>query len=322
MVQIALGIQEGVPFGYGEAAGFEAVCLSWIILSSWAFPRWSNAGLGGSNPYGPKVYPSFAYLEKPAVDSPTRALYILAPMKGVVLAGGLGSRLYPLTKVTNKHLLPVYDRPMVYYSIEKLVEAQIQEILLVTGGNNAGDFLRLLGSGREFGLNRISYTYQEGEGGIAAALALAEDFADGERIVVLLADNIFEAPLTPYINSFKAQSHGAKILLKEVSNPAQFGVVEVRDGRVVSIEEKPAHPKSPYAQIGVYFYDGDVFDIIRGLKPSARGELEITDVNNVYLKRGCLTYEILKGFWVDAGESIESYFLASARVREWRQGRG
>lgn len=243
-------------------------------------------------------------------------------MKGVVLAGGLGSRLYPLTKVTNKHLLPVYDRPMVYYSIEKLVEAQIREILLVTGGNNAGDFLRLLGSGHEFGLSRINYTYQEGEGGIAAALALAEDFADGGRIVVLLGDNIFEDPLTPYVNSFEAQPHGAKILLKEVPNPARFGVVEVRDGRVVSIEEKPEHPKSPYAQTGIYFYDGEVFEIIRGLKPSARGELEITDVNNAYLMRGDLSYEILKGFWVDAGESIESYFLASAQVREWQLKRG
>jgi glucose-1-phosphate thymidylyltransferase len=240
-------------------------------------------------------------------------------MKGVVLAGGLGSRLYPLTKVTNKHLLPVYDRPMVYYPIEKLVEAQISDILLVTGGESAGEFLRLLGSGHEFGLHRINYTYQEGEGGIAAALALAEDFAGGERIIVLLGDNIFEDPLTPYINSFEAQPRGAKIILKEVPNPAQFGVVEVRDGRVVSIEEKPEYPKSLYAQTGIYFYDGKVFKIIRSLKPSARGELEITDVNNCYLAWGELTYDILKGFWLDAGESIESYFWASMQVREWRQ---
>lgn len=236
-------------------------------------------------------------------------------MKGVVLAGGTGSRLNPLTRVTNKHLLPIYDKPMVYYPIQTLVNAGIHEILLVTGGKNAGDFLRLLGNGRDFGLKHLNYTYQDGEGGIADALALAEHFADGESICVILGDNIIENNVCQAVATFRKQEEGAKILLKEVTDAQRFGVAEVRGDRVVGIEEKPKHPKSNYAVIGIYLYDQTVFQKIRRLKPSGRGELEITDVNNFYLEEGKLTYEILDGWWTDAG-TFESLLRANTLVAE------
>ena len=222
-------------------------------------------------------------------------------MKGVVLAGGLGSRLHPLTKVTNKHLLPVYDRPMIYYPIQTLVNAGIREIMLVTGGNNAGDFLKLLGNGKEFGLHHLDYTYQEGEGGIADALRLAEYFADGEPVCVVLGDNIIEGNIVSAAQAFLEQKVGAKILLKEVKDPQRFGVPVLNGDRVVEIEEKPKQPRSPYAVTGLYFYDARVFDIIKTLKPSGRGELEITDVNNAYIEARQLTWEVLEGWWTDAG---------------------
>jgi glucose-1-phosphate thymidylyltransferase len=222
-------------------------------------------------------------------------------MKGVVLAGGTGSRLFPITRVTNKHLLPVHDKPMVFYPIQTLVNADIREILLVTGGNNAGDFLRLLGNGRDFGLKHIHYTYQEGEGGIAAALSLAEDFADGEPICVILGDNIIESNIRGAVESFSKQSRGAKILLKKVDDADRFGVAELRGDRVIGIEEKPRKPKSDYAVVGIYLYDSSVFQKIKRLKPSGRGELEITDVNNFYIDEDALTFEILQGWWTDAG---------------------
>lgn len=236
-------------------------------------------------------------------------------MKGVVLAGGTGSRLNPLTRVTNKHLLPVYDKPMVYYPIQTLVNAGIEQILLVTGGKNAGEFLRLLGNGRDFGLKHLHYTYQEGEGGIAEALGLAEHFADGEAICVVLGDNIIENNICEAVENFKAQKHGGKILLKEVPDAERFGVAEIRNGRVVGIEEKPRVPKSHYAVIGVYMYDATVFEKIRRLKPSGRGELEITDVNNFFVEEGTLTCEILKGWWTDAG-TFESLLRANNLVAE------
>ena len=222
-------------------------------------------------------------------------------MKGVVLAGGLGSRLHPLTKVTNKHLLPVYDRPMIYYPIQTLVNAGIREIMLVTGGNNAGDFLKLLGNGKEFGLHHLDYTYQEGEGGIADALRLAEYFADGEPVCVVLGDNIIEGNIVRATQAFREQKVGAKILLKEVKDPQRFGVPVLNGDRVVKIEEKPQQPRSPYAVTGLYFYDARVFEIIKTLKPSGRGELEITDVNNAYIEARQLTWEVLEGWWTDAG---------------------
>ena len=234
-------------------------------------------------------------------------------MRGVVLAGGLGTRLLPLTKVTNKHLLPVYDRPMVYYPLQTLANAGVQEIMLVTGGNSAGDFLRLLGNGKEFGLKRLNYTYQEGEGGIADALRLAEHFADGEPVCVMLGDNIIEGNIVAAAQSFRQQQQGAKILLKEVKDPQRFGVPVLDGRRVVKIEEKPANPRSSYAVTGVYFYDASVFDIIKTLKPSGRGELEITDVNNAYIAAGTLTWDVLEGWWTDAG-TIESLYLANQLV--------
>src|SRR6202047_2696859 len=236
-------------------------------------------------------------------------------MKGVVLAGGTGSRLSPLTRVTNKHLLPVYNKPMVYYPIQTLVNAGIREILLVTGGKNAGEFLRLLGNGRDFGLKHINYTYQEGEGGIAEALGLAEHFSDGEPVCVVLGDNIIENNVRQAVENFKKQGQGAKILLKEVQDAERFGVAEIRGNSVVNIEEKPRNPKSNYAVIGVYLYDATVFQKIRRLKPSGRGELEITDVNNFYVKEGNLTYEILDGWWTDAG-TFESLLRANNLVAE------
>ncbi len=234
-------------------------------------------------------------------------------MKGIVLAGGLGSRMYPLTKVTNKHLLPIYHKPMIYYPIETLVGAGISEILIVTGGKNAGDFLRLLGNGKEFGLKHINYTYQEGEGGIAAALALAEFFADGEPVCVILGDNIIEGSIAPYVENFKKQKTGSRILLKEVEDPQRFGVAEIDGGRIVRIDEKPDCPASNYAVTGIYMYDGEVFDIVKTLKPSARGELEITDVNNYYIRHGKLEYDILEGWWTDAG-TFESLLRATNLV--------
>ena len=236
-------------------------------------------------------------------------------MKGVVLAGGTGSRLSPLTRVTNKHLLPVYDKPMIYYPIQTLVNAGIHEILLVTGGRSAGDFLRLLGNGREFGLRHIDYTYQDGEGGIAQALGLAEYFAGGDPVCVILGDNIIEKNICNAVESFALQRDGAKILLKEVPDPQRFGVPEIRDGRVLGIEEKPLAPKSNYAVIGIYLYDQTVFDKIRRLKPSGRDELEITDVNNFYIEEGNLTYEVLNGWWTDAG-TFESLLHANNLVAQ------
>ncbi len=228
-------------------------------------------------------------------------------MKGVVLAGGLGTRMYPLTKVTNKHLLPVYSEPMIYYPIRTLVNAGIDEILIVTGGNSAGEFLRLLGNGKEFGLRHIHYTYQEGEGGIAAALSLAEFFADNGKIAVVLGDNIIEKNIRNAVEAFRKQGEGARILLKEVSDPQRFGVPVFEGDRIVRVEEKPAKPLSNYAVIGIYMYDRRVFEFIRSLKPSQRGELEITDVNNFYIREGKMEWDVLEGWWTDAGtfESLQ-----------------
>jgi glucose-1-phosphate thymidylyltransferase len=236
-------------------------------------------------------------------------------MKGVILAGGLGTRLYPLTKVTNKHLLPVYDKPMIYYPIQTLINAGIDDILIVTGGNNAGDFLKLLGNGKEFGLKHINYTYQEGEGGIAEALGLAEFFASGEKICVVLGDNIIEKNIRKAVENFRRQKEGAKILLKEVPDPQRFGVPELKGDRIVRIEEKPKSPKSHYAVIGIYLFDQEVFNFIKPLKPSDRGELEITDVNNQYIEKGLMTWDILEGWWTDAG-TFESLLRANQLVAQ------
>lgn len=240
-------------------------------------------------------------------------------MKGIVLAGGLGTRLLPLTRITNKHLLAVYDQPMIYYPIQKLAQAGIKDVIIVTGGNSSGDFLRLLKNGTEFGLRRLHYTYQEGEGGIAEALGLTKEFAEGERVVVILGDNIFEDDLTPYIKSYEAQKQGAKILLKEVPYPERFGVAEIKDNKIINIVEKPKQPKSNYAVTGIYMYDQEVFSVIKTLKPSDRNELEITDVNNYYLGNNTLTYDILAGWWADAGTSFAAYFRAIKLVRELRK---
>lgn len=236
-------------------------------------------------------------------------------MKGVILAGGIGSRLFPLTRVTNKHLLPVYDRPMIFYPIQTLVNAGIRDILLVTGGQNAGDFLRLVGNGQDFGLKHINYTYQEGEGGIADALRLAEHFADRQPICVVLGDNIIETNIIAAGEKFKQQERGAHIILKEVPDPQRFGVPVFEGDRIVRIEEKPKEPKSCYAVIGIYMYDASVFDRIRKLRPSARGEFEITDVNNQYLAEGSLTCSILEGWWTDAG-TFESLLRAASLVAQ------
>lgn len=236
-------------------------------------------------------------------------------MKGIILAGGLGTRLAPLTKITNKHLLAVYDKPMIFYPIEALINAGITDIMIVTGGNHAGDFLRLMGNGKEFGLKHINYTYQEGEGGIADALSLAEYFADGEPICVVLGDNIIEKNIIKAVYDFKQQGKGAKILLKEVPDPERFGVAEIENGRLVNIIEKPKQPKSNLAVIGIYLYDERVFDIVKTLKPSDRGELEITDVNNAYVKEGTMSWEMLDGWWTDAG-TFESLLRASVLVSQ------
>lgn len=241
-------------------------------------------------------------------------------MKGIVLAGGLGSRLSPLTEITNKHLLPIYDKPMIYYPIETLIQAGIRDIMIVTGGNSAGDFLRLLGNGSGFGLKDFYYTYQRGEGGIAAALSLTEHFADGEKIIVILGDNIIEDNIAPYVKQFREQSKGARILLKEVTDPERFGVPEIKNGKIIKIEEKPKKPKSTYAVTGVYMYDARVFDVIKTLRPSGRGELEITDVNNWYLKDGTLEHDTLKGFWTDAG-TFDSLFHANQLVHQKRRAK-
>ncbi len=236
-------------------------------------------------------------------------------MKGVILAGGLGTRMLPCTKITNKHLLSVYDRPMIYYPLQALINAGIEDILIVTGGNFAGHFLQLLGNGKEFGLKEVHYTYQEGEGGIADALRLAEDFADGGRLCVILGDNIIEKNIREAVRAYEAQESGARILLKEVPDPQRFGVPVMDGDKIVRIEEKPAQPRTSYAVTGIYFYDSLVFDLIRKLKPSERGELEISDVNNMYLERGLLQWSLLDGWWTDAG-TFESLLRASNLVAQ------
>jgi len=235
-------------------------------------------------------------------------------IKGIVLAGGLGTRLRPLTRITNKHLLPVYNKPMIFYPVQTLVDAGVRDVMVVTGGNNAGDFLRLLGNGRDFGLDHMNYAYQEGEGGIAQALSLAEPFARGHRIVVILGDNLLEKGIGPGVARFRQQQEGALIYLKKMSDPRPYGVPVLKNNRIIRIEEKPRKPGSPYAVIGVYMYDEQVFDLIRTLKLSGRGELEVTDLNNAYLRRGCLEHEILPGWWADAGESHEALLRAIGLV--------
>ena len=236
-------------------------------------------------------------------------------MKGIILAGGLGSRLFPLTKITNKHLLPVYDRQMIYYPIEALVKAGVTDIMIVTGGKKSGDFLSLLGNGSDFGLKHLNYTYQKGEGGIAEALGLCEHWAAGEPICVILGDNIIEKNIVQGVKDFTKQKVGAKIMLKEVDDPERFGVAELDGDKVLSIVEKPKAPKSNKAVIGIYMYDGRVFDIIKTLKPSDRGELEITDVNNWYIEDGSMTFEVLNGWWTDAG-TFDSLIKASNLVSD------
>ncbi len=241
-------------------------------------------------------------------------------MKGVILAGGLGTRLYPLTKITNKHLLPVYDVPMIYYPIYSLVEAGIDDIMIVCGGHHAGEFLRLLGNGEEFGLKHLNYTYQADEGGIAEALGLCEHFIDDDQVVVFLGDNIIGESLRDVINEFEKQKSGARILLKEVDDPTDYGVCKFNDGgEIVEIIEKPEIPPSKFAVVGIYMYDPQVFEIIKTLKPSDRNELEITDVNNTYLRQGNLKYSILNAFWADAGASIEAYYQTIRIAREFKQ---
>lgn len=236
-------------------------------------------------------------------------------MKGIVLAGGLGTRLHPLTAITNKHLLPIYNKPMIYYPIEMLVEAGIRDISIVTGGQHAGDFLQLLGNGKEFGLKQLNYAYQEGEGGIAAALAVARPFCENEKIIVVLGDNLLENSIRPFVESFREQKEGARILLKEVSDPERFGVARIEKDCLVGIEEKPKQPPSSLAVTGIYMYNPDVFDIIPNLKPSGRGELEITDVNNAYIQRGQMQYNCVEGWWTDAG-TFASLLKASQLVAQ------
>jgi glucose-1-phosphate thymidylyltransferase len=236
-------------------------------------------------------------------------------MKGVILAGGLGTRLYPLTKITNKHLLPVYDRPMIYYPIETLINAGVRDIMIVTGGKKSGDFLSLLGNGSDFGLKHLNYTYQKGEGGIAEALGLCEHWAAGEPVCVILGDNLIEKNIARAVRHFSEQKVGAKIMLKEVHDPERFGVAELKGDRVLGIEEKPKRPRSNLAVIGIYLYDARVFEIIKTLEPSDRGELEITDVNNWYIRDGSMTYEVLDGWWTDAG-TFESLLRAAHLVAE------
>lgn len=241
-------------------------------------------------------------------------------MKGVVLAGGLGTRLRPLTSITNKHLLPVYDQPMIFYPLQKLAQAGIEDVMLVTGGSSAGDFLRLLGDGSEFGFRTLNYAYQVREGGIAEAIGLTRTFIGGDKFVVILGDNILEDPLDRKVEAFGRQKEGARIMLKEVENPSDYGVALLEGSRVVSIEEKPEHPRSPYAVIGVYMYDSYAFEVIDRLEPSARGELEVTDINNAYLRRGILHADIVEGWWADSGCSIDGLLQAGIRARQLRGG--
>ena len=235
-------------------------------------------------------------------------------MKGIVLAGGFGRRLEPLTRVTNKHLLPVYDRPMVYYAVEQLVGAGIEEIMIITGGNHAGEFLRLLGNGAAFGLKHLDYAYQEQAGGIAQALGLAEHFAAGGPVAVILGDNIFERSLAPIVDNFRKKPRGARIALATVDNPSSYGVAVMENGKLVRIVEKPAEPPSRFAVTGFYLYDARVFDFVKQLKPSKRSELEITDVNNRYLQLGELSHDQVEGYWADCGESIDMLLRASNLV--------
>jgi glucose-1-phosphate thymidylyltransferase len=244
-------------------------------------------------------------------------------VKGVVLAGGTGSRLDPLTRITNKHLLPIYDRPMVLWALEALVVAGVRELMLVTGGTHAGEFLRLLGNGHEWGIERLFYAYQERPGGIAEALGLAEQFVAGDPVVVTLADNLFEAPITPTVENFEAQGGGARVLLAELGDPGHLkhlGVPRFEDGQIVEIVEKPAEPPSGHAVTGLYCYDDQVWTVIRELEPSGRGELEISDVNNWYVQRGAMQFDETDGFWGDAGESIEAYYAVNEWVRRNRAG--
>ncbi len=235
-------------------------------------------------------------------------------MKGIILAGGSGQRLHPLTKITNKHLLPVYNKPMIYYPIEKMVQAGIKDILIVSGKGHAGDFLNLLGSGKELGA-RFTYELQDEAGGIAQALSLAEDFSDNERIAVILGDNIIEDDLSEEIKDFEKGKFDAKIFLKEVEDPERFGVAELDGDKVIGIEEKPKNPKSNYAVVGLYLYTSEVFDVIKNLKPSARGEYEITDVNNHFIEKGKMGAGFIKGYWTDAG-TFDSLLRASQLVKE------
>jgi glucose-1-phosphate thymidylyltransferase len=241
-------------------------------------------------------------------------------LKGVILAGGKGTRLHPLTRITNKHLLPIYDRPMVTYAVEALVGAGVTELMLVTGGTHAGEFFRLFGDGHEYGIDRLFYAYQEQEGGIAEALGLAERFVKGDRVLVMLADNVVEGSIRPAIENFERQERGARILLAELEREEHLrhlGVPELdRDGRLLRIVEKPEQPPSSYAVTGIYLYDEHVFDVIPELVPSARGELEITDVNNWYVEQGTMEYDVLDGFWGDAGESIDAYYAVNDFVRK------
>jgi glucose-1-phosphate thymidylyltransferase len=231
-------------------------------------------------------------------------------MRGVVLAGGLGTRLLPMTRVTNKHLLPVFDRPMIYYPLQQMVAAGMQEILVVTGGNSAGDFLKLLGNGKDFGLRRLHYAYQDGEGGIAEALALAEHFCEGDNLCVILGDNLFQDSLAPFIRDKTRRPEGGMVLLKEVPDADRFGVAAFREDQLVEIVEKPASPPSRLAVTGCYFFDFRVFEVIRGLEPSGRGELEITDVNNAYIREGQMEHRILEGWWSDAGTVLSLHRAA------------
>ena len=239
----------------------------------------------------------------------------VSEIKGVILCGGLGKRLEPLTRITNKHLLPVYDKPMVYYPIQTLVDAGIKDIMIVTGGNNAGDFLRLIGNGQEFGLRHINYTYQRGEGGIAEALGLAEHFVDSAKVVVILGDNLIGGSIKSSVEKFNQQEKGARVLVKQVSDPERFGVAQIKENKIISIEEKPKKPKSNFVVTGIYMYDHKAFEIIKRLKPSRRGELEITDVNNAYLKRDELYFDVLESWWTDCGLA-ETLYRASTLVRK------
>ncbi len=241
-------------------------------------------------------------------------------MKGVVLAGGLGTRLRPLTSITNKHLLPVYDRPMIYYPLQTLADAGIKDVMVVTGGNSAGSFMHLLGDGREFGFNSLNYAYQTGEGGIAEAIGLSRAFIGGENFVVILGDNILENSIAEHVNAFEKQSSGARILYKRVKDPRDYGVAEIENGKVISIVEKPQNPVSDFAVIGVYMYDNKAFDIIEELKPSGRGELEVTDLNNAYIQRGEMQANEISGWWSDCGASIENLLEANNRAAEIRKG--